>query len=337
MNSRKILKIFFFVLGVTSATFGRRGRALRTSLTLILLALVVSTSSTTVAAVDRFAGAPAPYAVENHSILSYTYNMNEVNKTLFIPLYGKAKVSRQGIILKDSMAEKIWDAEAFEVHGKSKSKWLTYNMAMRAKIFDDWVEKLLAQNPDALVLHIGCGLDSRAFRIAVPYTSWIDGDFPEVLKTRKKYYSENDRYKMMAFDASKAEMVEKLPDAKTVIVVFEGISMYLRNEELNAFVSALDKKYAQIHMLLDVYTVFGAKASKYKNPINDVGVTTVWGIDDINVVIEGTQLKFEAEHSLTPENLVNELPRSDRGFFKFLFTGSFYRKIYRLYEISKTI
>ena len=263
--------------------------------------------------------------------------MTEVNQTLFIPLYGKAKVSKQGIIIKDPMAEKIWDAEGFEVHGKSKSKWLTYNMAMRAKIFDDWVEKLLAQNPEALVLHIGCGLDSRAFRISAPYKTWIDGDFPEVLEARKKYYSENDHYKMMEFDASKTEIVEKLPDAQTVIVVFEGISMYLRNEELNAFVRALDKKYPQVHMLLDVYTVFGAKASKYKNPINDVGVTTVWGIDDINVVTAGTQLKFEAEHSLTPENLVNELPPSERRFFKFLFTGSFYRKIYRLYEISKTV
>ncbi|MBP5601137.1 MAG: hypothetical protein J6X78_00260, partial [Treponema sp.] len=129
---------------------------------------------------------------------------------------------------------------------------------------------------------------------------------------------------------------ESLPDAKTVIVVFEGISMYLRNEELNAFVRELDKKYPQVHMLLDVYTVFGAKASKYKNPINDVGVTTVWGLDDINLVLEGTQLNFDAEHSLTPENLVKELPACDRRFFKFLFTGSFYRKIYRLYEISKT-
>ena len=262
--------------------------------------------------------------------------MTNVNQTLFIPLYGKAKVSKQGIIIKDSMAEKIWDAEAFEVHGKSKSKWLTYNMAMRAKIFDDWVEKMLAENPEALVLHIGCGLDSRAFRITAPYTNWIDGDFPEVLEARKKYYSENEHYKMMAFDASKAEMVEKLPDAKTVIVVFEGISMYLRNEELNAFVRALDKKYPQVHMLLDVYTVFGAKASRYKNPINDVGVTTVWGLDNINVVLAGTQFKCDAEHSLTPENLVNQLPPFDRGFFKFLFTGSFYRKIYRLYEISKT-
>ena len=27
--------------------------------------------------------------------------MNEVNKTLYIPLYGKAEVSRKGIILQD--------------------------------------------------------------------------------------------------------------------------------------------------------------------------------------------------------------------------------------------
>ena len=261
--------------------------------------------------------------------------MDGVNKTLFIPLYGKAKVSKQGIIIKDSMAEKIWDAEGFAVSGKSKSKWLTYNMAMRAKIFDDWVEKMLSENPDALVLHIGCGLDSRAFRIGSSYKLWIDGDFPEVIEARKKYYSENEHYKMMEFNAAKAEMVEKLPDAQTVIVIFEGISMYLRNEELNAFVHALDKKYPQIHMLMDVYTVFGAKASKIKNPIKEVGVTTVWGIDDINVILTGTHVTFEAEHSLTPENLVNKLPSFDRGVFKLLYTGSFYRKIYRLYELSK--
>ena len=112
--------------------------------------------------------------------------MTSVNQTLFIPLYGKAKVSRQGIILKDSMAEKIWDAEAFEVHGKSKSKWLTYNMAMRAKIFDEWVEKMLAQNPDMLVLHIGCGLDSRVCLIGTGGHAWYDVDLPEVIGERRK-------------------------------------------------------------------------------------------------------------------------------------------------------
>ena len=49
-------------MGVPSATFGRRGRVFRTSLTLILLAQVVSINSTTFSAVDRFTGAPYPYA-----------------------------------------------------------------------------------------------------------------------------------------------------------------------------------------------------------------------------------------------------------------------------------
>ena len=48
--------------------------------------------------------------------------MNEVNKTLYIPLYEKSKVSKQGIILEDTMAEKIWNSESFEIKGKSKSK-----------------------------------------------------------------------------------------------------------------------------------------------------------------------------------------------------------------------
>ena len=72
--------------------------------------------------------------------------MNNVNKTLYIPLYGKSKVSKQGIILKDSMAEKIWELESFKMKGKSKSKWLTYNMAMRARFFDDWTRAILHQD-----------------------------------------------------------------------------------------------------------------------------------------------------------------------------------------------
>ena len=60
--------------------------------------------------------------------------MNEVNKTLYIPLYGKSEVSKKKIIINDPTAEKIWAKENFKVTGKAKSKWLTYNMAMRARI-----------------------------------------------------------------------------------------------------------------------------------------------------------------------------------------------------------
>ena len=144
--------------------------------------------------------------------------MNEINKTLFIPLYGKAFVSKQNIILKDPDAERIWMEEGFVLHGKAKSKWLA--------------------------------------------------------------------------------------------------------------------KYATLHILMDVYTEFGAKASKYKNPVNDVGVTKLYGVDDIEGLITDLKIRFKKEHSFTPENLVNELQGFDKKIFKLLFTGRIYRKIYRLYELG---
>lgn len=261
--------------------------------------------------------------------------MNEVNKTLYIPLYGKSKVSKQGIILKDTMAERIWEAEAFPIRGKSKSKWLAYNMAMRAKIFDNWTEFLLHQHPNAMVLQIGCGLDSRCLRVGAPYTNWFDGDFPEVIATRKKYYRETPQYHMIVFDATDPTLVNTLPDSDTAIVILEGLSMYLENRQLNALLKALSDKYPSLHILMDVYTVFGAKASKYKNPINDVGVTTVWGIDDVQDVLTETKLRLKGEHSMTPESLVAELKPVEQLFFKIMFAQSLYQKIYRLYELEQ--
>ena len=51
--------------------------------------------------------------------------MDSVNRTLYIPLYGKSCVSKKGIILHDAKAEEIWAAEGFTLKGKSASKWLS--------------------------------------------------------------------------------------------------------------------------------------------------------------------------------------------------------------------
>ena len=50
--------------------------------------------------------------------------MNSINKTLYIPLYGKAFVSKKNIIISDRKAEEIWSKEGFRLKGKSKSKFI---------------------------------------------------------------------------------------------------------------------------------------------------------------------------------------------------------------------
>lgn len=259
--------------------------------------------------------------------------MNRVSKTLFIPLYGKAKVSRQGIILQDRMAEEIWAREQFVLRGKAKSKWLAYFMAMRSRVFDEWTVEQLTQNPNAVVLHMGCGLDSRYVRLHADCAHWYDVDFPAVITERRKYYVESEDYTMLCGDARAPKAwMDKLMQSAVAIVVLEGVSMYMENEDVQALFAALAQKYADVHILMDVYTVFGAKASKYKNPIHAVGVTKVYGLDDPKLITKGTSICYLQEMSMTPSKLVDELQGFQRGFFKTMFAGKATRGIYRLYE-----
>lgn len=258
--------------------------------------------------------------------------MNGVNKTLYIPLYGKASVSKKGIILKDKMAELIWEKEGFPLKGKAKSKWLTYYMGMRSAVFDAWVKKKLEQYPLASVLHIGCGMDSRIMRIENKNNTWYDIDFPSVIKEREKYYQETENYHMLCADASRTDWIGELPKTEQVIVIMEGVSMYLELQELEQLLNALQKHYPRVHILMDCYTEFAARASKYKNPVNSVGVQELHGLDDPGYLEKKTGICFVKEHDLTPEYLIDELKGFEKRFFKCVLGGKAAKKMYRLFE-----
>lgn len=258
--------------------------------------------------------------------------MDNVNKTLYIPLYGKTHVSQRGILLDDKKAEEIWKAEGFPLKGKAKSKWLAYNMGMRSAVFDRWAQQQMQQCPGAVVLHVGCGMDSRIMRLGHQGHSWFDVDFPEVIAERKRYFPETEAYHMIASDIRDPQWLSQIPAGKTAIIVMEGVSMYLKPEELKAVLKRWKDRFGQVRILMDSYTVFAARATKYKNPINEVGVTRVYGFDDPHDLEEGTGLVFMQEHCLTPEELIAQLPKREQGFFRAMFAGSLAKKIYRLYE-----
>jgi O-methyltransferase involved in polyketide biosynthesis len=240
-------------------------------------------------------------------------------------------VSRRKLLLEDKKAEEIWAAEGFPLKGKSKSKWLAYNMAMRSVVFDRWLEEKMAELPGGVVLHAGCGMDSRILRVGDQGHPWYDVDFPEVIEERKRYFAETERYHMMPSDIRDTAWLSQVPKGSDAIIVMEGISMYLQPEELKMVLKRWKAHFGEVRILMDTYTVFAAKATKYKNPINEVGVTQVYGFDDPKTLGE-TGLSFVREHSLTPDRLISLLPRREQGFFRCFFAGNMAKKIYRLYE-----
>lgn len=260
--------------------------------------------------------------------------MNSVNKTLYIPLYGKASVSKKGIILHDAKAEEIWEKEGFVLKGKAKSKWLTYYMGMRSAVFDNWLKEKMLKDEHAIVLHIGCGMDSRVLRVGTQKHLWYDVDFPDVIEERKLYYDETEDYTMIASDARNVEWLQDVPSNANAIVIMEGISMYFQIEELQGLLQAVSNHFNKVALLMDCYTEFAAKASKYKNPINDVGVTEVVGLDDPHICEKNTGFTYVKERDMTPDSMIDELQGMERIIFKKVFAGKMSQKMYRLYEFE---
>lgn len=260
--------------------------------------------------------------------------MNSVNKTLYIPLYGKAYVSKKGIILNDKTAEQIWEKEGFELKGKSASKWLAYYMGMRSAVFDNWLKEQMDADKEAVILHIGCGMDSRINRVGANGHTWYDVDFPDVIQERKLYYQEDESYHMIESDVRENAWVSTFPESKNAIIVMEGVTMYFKPEELKRLLKDLTNHFNHINILMDCYTDFAAKASKYKNPINEVGVTEVYGVDNPHILEEGTELSYVKEHNMTPDELIDELKGLEKTIYKKVFAGSFSKKMYRMYEFK---
>ena len=111
--------------------------------------------------------------------------------------------------------------------------------------------------------------------------------------------------------------------------------MYFRPEELRKLLQSFGAHFQEVYLLMDCYSDFAARASKYKNPINDVGVTTVYGMEDPKGLAKAAGLTYLREHSLTPATLIRELEPMERVIFSNLFAGKLARSIYRLYEFQK--
>ena len=110
--------------------------------------------------------------------------------------------------------------------------------------------------------------------------------------------------------------------------------MYLTPSELSQLIERIYGRFNKVNLLMDCYTTFAAKMSKIKNPINEVGVTTVYGMDDPDILTT-CGMEYVKEHSMTPVELIDMLPKNERKIFNLIYAGRVASNMYRLYEYKK--
>lgn len=245
-----------------------------------------------------------------------TISLTQEQETLLIPLYAKAQSNP---ILKDEKARQILDSVQYDFRQLKVPQKTAVTLLMRAKQLDTYTSHFIAAHPNACILHLGCGLDSRCLRVQHPTALWFDLDLPDVITLRRKFYPETGTYHMIASSVTDLTWMDQVfTDGRPVFIVAEGLLMYLQEGEVRALILCLQNKFPGCELVFDAFSKLTADRIKAHPSIQKTGATIHWGIDEPHEIehwAEGIQLKEEWFFSQSPD--IDRL-------------GWFYRMMFRL-------
>lgn len=162
-------------------------------------------------------------------------------------------------ICGDTYAKTFMNEEGLQILEtfKEEAKPNASNVA-RHRIIDDFLRQALLIDPSLSIVIIGAGFDSRAFRLKGG--SWLELDEPQVITYKNERLpvsdSENE-LRRIPIDFATDSLEEKLtPFAsdRPVVVVIEGVFMYLEQEAISQTLQTLHRLFPTHKLICDLMT-----------------------------------------------------------------------------------
>ena len=187
-------------------------------------------------------------------------NLSGVPETLLIPLYIRAKESqRPDAMLKDNIAVAIvnqldYDFTRIKLQGHDELA-----IILRLREFDRFTRDFLANHPDGVVIHIGCGLDTRFERVDNGCVEWYDLDLPDVIELRRNLIGEQGKcYHMLNFSVFDPAWIEKVDvnRPRPFLFIAEGVFPYFKEAQIQWLVRMLQIEFPNAELVFDAHTPF---------------------------------------------------------------------------------
>jgi len=190
-------------------------------------------------------------------------NLGGVAETLLIPLYVRAMESqRPDALMKDEKAVALVTRMGHDFDRVRQIPMLEANKVARIMLtreMDRYARNFLNRHPKVVVVHIGCGLDSRFERVDNGRLEWFDLDLPDVIGLRRKFIGDDrERYHLLScsvLDDAWLEMV-KVHSQHPFLFLAENVFVYFMETQVKSLVLKLRDNFPGAELVFDGWTPF---------------------------------------------------------------------------------
>ncbi|UZJ31503.1 class I SAM-dependent methyltransferase [Streptomyces endophytica] len=187
-------------------------------------------------------------------------------------------------------------------------------VALRARQLDRWTAQFLERHDDAVVVHLGCGLDTRVHRLAPgPGVRWFDVDFPEVIDLRRELYpAPAADYTAVPSSVTDPAWVAQVPPDRPTMIVAEGLLMYLTEEDATALLRRLIVHAPHGAAAFDVFGSVAIRTQRLSRVLRKAGARVHWATDRAGIAALSPRLRIVEDVSALELPGIEKLPPVSR-------------------------
>ena len=221
-----------------------------------------------------------------------------VPETMLQTVYARAKESRTRGAIHDKKAEEIVDSLDYDFSLADKDAPMHSGVIARTIVLDRMTKAYLEKNPGAVVVNIACGLDTRCYRMT-GYAHWYNLDLPETIAVREKLLPESGVVTQIAMSAMDNWGGEIAETGATVLVIIEGLSMYLSEADVKRIFAVIAGRFDAATVFIETMNPMVVKRFKEKS-IEGSNARFTWGVKNGKALAELLSgFRLSEEHGLT--------------------------------------
>jgi O-methyltransferase involved in polyketide biosynthesis len=174
-----------------------------------------------------------------------------VSETLLWALHNRAlEASRRDGVLVDPYCLRIHNAIDYDFGWHFGVP--VGSLASRAAEIDRILMRWIAHHPDGLVVSLGEGLETQRQRVDNGRVRWLSVDLPAAISLRERFLPPTERFRHFAANALDPGWMDAADPASGIIIVAQGLLMYLDPAALQEFFVAISRRFPGAEMVFDV-------------------------------------------------------------------------------------